>query len=116
STTISMSKLSALLMRRIYALTLVLQVALLALRTASASPTALPAIHNASVRVDYSDQDADSSVDTASDSDGTYDVFYNGLSQDGRWFYDDDYGYVWQPNVAASTPDWRFFWCDTVSI
>jgi hypothetical protein len=90
-----------------YALTLVFQVALLALPAASASPTVLPAIHQASVHVNYFDQDADSSVDTASDSDGTYDVFYDGLSQDGRWFYDDDYGYVWQPNVAASTPDWR---------
>src|ERR1700751_4475406 len=101
-----MSKSSTLLMPR-YALTLILQVALLGLRTAFASPTALPVIHPASVHVDYSDQDVDSSDDAAPDSDGTYDVFYDGLSQDGRWFYDDDYGYVWQPNVAASTPDWR---------
>jgi hypothetical protein len=100
-----MSKLSTLLMHR-YSLTLVLSVAMLALKTVSASPSAL---HYGPAHVDYYKQVADSysDVDTESDSDGSYDVFYDRLSPDGRWFYDDDYGYVWQPNVAASTPDWR---------
>jgi hypothetical protein len=41
----------------------------------------------------------------ANDS-GTYDVFYDRLAPEGHWFYEDDYGYVWQPN-AASESDWR---------
>jgi hypothetical protein len=100
-----MSKLSTLLMHR-YALTVVLLVAILALKTVSASPSTF---HYGSAHVDYYKQvtDSYSDVETESDSDGSYDVFYDRLSPNGRWFYDDDYGYVWQPNVAASTPDWR---------
>jgi hypothetical protein len=90
-----------------YTLAIVLPVVTLGMRTVSASPSALQAVHHASAHVDYYKQDADSNVDAESDSDGSYDVFYDRLSPDGRWFYEDDYGYVWQPNVAASTPDWR---------
>lgn len=36
----------------------------------------------------------------------TYDVFYDRLAPEGQWFYDDDYGYVWQPDVASDS-DWR---------
>jgi hypothetical protein len=35
-----------------------------------------------------------------------YDVFYDRLAPEGHWFYDDDYGNVWQPNVASDS-DWR---------
>jgi hypothetical protein len=57
--------------------------------------------------VAYQQEDANSIVETESDSEGTYDVFYDRLAPEGRWFYDDDYGYVWQPNVAESTSNWR---------
>jgi hypothetical protein len=46
-------------------------------------------------------------VEAASDDADTYDVFYDRLSPDGQWFYDDDYGYVWQPKVAVSESSWR---------
>ena len=52
-------------------------------------------------------QDSDSDVEAASDDADTYDVFYDRLSPDGQWFYDDDYGYVWQPKVAVSESSWR---------
>ncbi|HEY0791217.1 MAG TPA: DUF6600 domain-containing protein [Chthoniobacterales bacterium] len=39
--------------------------------------------------------------------DGTYDVFYDRLADDGHWYYDDDYGYVFQPALAAGASDWR---------
>jgi hypothetical protein len=55
----------------------------------------------------YQPMDDNSYVETESDSAGTYDVFYDRLAPEGRWFYDDDYGYVWQPNVGESTSDWR---------
>jgi hypothetical protein len=55
----------------------------------------------------YQPVDDNSYVQTESDSAGTYDVFYDRLAPEGRWFRDDDYGYVWQPNVAESTTDWR---------
>jgi hypothetical protein len=52
-------------------------------------------------------QDPDSDSGAIDESSGDYDVFYDRLSSDGNWFYDDDYGYVWQPNVAVSTSSWR---------
>ena len=55
----------------------------------------------------YQQMDDNSYVQTESDAAGNYDVFYDRLAPEGRWFYDDDYGYVWQPNVAESTTDWR---------
>jgi len=55
--------------------------------------------------VTFQDPDPDSSVIDESSAD--YDVFYERLSSDGNWFYDDDYGYVWQPNVAVSTSSWQ---------
>jgi hypothetical protein len=55
--------------------------------------------------VSFQDPDPDSGVIDESSAD--YDVFYERLSSDGNWFYDDDYGYVWQPNVAVSTSSWQ---------
>jgi Family of unknown function (DUF6600) len=76
--------------------------------TTFASPSAdHPSGSKGSFYVAYQQEDADANVETESDSAGTYDVFYDRLAPDGRWFYDDDYGYVWQPNVAESTSDWR---------
>src|SRR5690348_1077821 len=37
----------------------------------------------------------------------SYDVFYERLQDDGQWFNDDTYGYIWQPKAAAQDPDWR---------
>ena len=37
----------------------------------------------------------------------SYNVFYEHLHEGGRWFNDDTYGYVWQPDVAAADPNWR---------
>jgi hypothetical protein len=55
--------------------------------------------------VAFQDPDPDSGAIDESSAD--YDIFYERLSSDGNWFYDDDYGYVWQPNVAVSTSSWR---------
>ena len=54
--------------------------------------------------VAFQDPDPDSGV---VDDSADYDVFYDRLSPDGHWFYDDDYGYVWQPNVAITDSSWR---------
>jgi hypothetical protein len=92
-------------------LPLVCVAAAVALRPSSASMSAAPSVNQPSLSVRYFQQDTDSDVQTESesdsDSDGNYDVFYDRLSQDGRWFNTDDYGYVWQPNVAVSTASWR---------
>jgi hypothetical protein len=73
-----------------------------------ASPGAdQPLRYHGSQLVAYQQDDADANVDTESDSGGNYDVFYDRLAPQGRWFNDDNYGYVWQPDVAASTSDWR---------
>jgi hypothetical protein len=53
-----------------------------------------------------SDQDSDNGVDRDPQDADTYDVFYNRLASDGQWFYDDNYGYVFQP-TAASSGSWR---------
>jgi hypothetical protein len=37
----------------------------------------------------------------------SYDVFYDRLQSDGRWFNDETYGYVWEPNVASADQNWR---------
>jgi len=86
---------------------LVCAAAALALTTFASSSVDRRSANHGSLYVAYQQEDADSNVETESDSDGTYDVFYDRLAPDGRWFYDDDYGYVWQPNVAESTSDWR---------
>src|SRR6266403_2340472 len=39
-------------------------------------------------------------------ADVSIDLFYNNLSG-GNWIEAADYGYGWQPDVAASDPDWR---------
>jgi hypothetical protein len=90
-----------------YVLPLVCAAAAVALRTSSASITAPPSVDHATHYVGYFQQDADSDVQTESDSAGNYDVFYDRLAPEGRWFQQDDYGYVWQPNVAVSTTNWR---------
>ncbi|HET9378056.1 MAG TPA: DUF6600 domain-containing protein, partial [Chthoniobacterales bacterium] len=54
--------------------------------------------------------------DTQTDED-SYDVFYDQLADDGQWYYDDTYGYVFEPAVAESSSDWRPYsdghWDDT---
>ncbi len=54
--------------------------------------------------------------DTQTDQD-SYDVFYDQLADDGQWYYDDTYGYVFQPSDAVSSSDWRPYsdghWEDT---
>jgi hypothetical protein len=52
-------------------------------------------------------QEPDPDSDAVEESADDYDVFYDRLSSDGNWFYDDEYGYIWQPNVAVSTSSWR---------
>ena len=53
----------------------------------------------------------------AQNDEDTYDVFYDQLADDGQWYYDDTYGYVFQPAVAVSTSDWHPYsdghWDDT---
>src|ERR1700704_611295 len=51
-------------------------------------------------------QDSDTVVQATSDDAGNYDVFYDRLAPEGRWFQDDNYGYVFQP-AAASDNSWR---------
>src|SRR5208283_2038496 len=121
-----MSKLSTLLMHR-YALTLVLSVAILALKTVSASPSAF---HYGSEHVDYykqvADSDSYSDVDTESDSDGPYADghwvwtdrgWYWDSDEDfgwatyhyGRWVLVEDAGWIWIPgtNWAPAWVSWR---------
>ncbi len=69
--------------------------------------SAPPSVNHATHYVGYYQQDADSDVQTNSDSEGNYDVFYDRLAPEGRWFNADEYGYVWQPNVAVSESSWR---------
>jgi hypothetical protein len=78
--------------------------AVMVVATSSATPTS---VNHAAHYVGYYQQDADSDVQTDSDSEGNYDVFYDRLAPEGRWFNADDYGYVWQPNVAVSESSWR---------
>jgi hypothetical protein len=107
-----MSKQLAVVMKN-YVFPLVCVAAVVALKPSSASMSAAPSVHQPSLSVRYFQQDSDSEVqtesesDSDSDADGNYDVFYDRLSQDGHWFNTDDYGYVWQPNVAVSTASWR---------
>ncbi len=90
-----------------FVLPLVYVAAAVALRTASASMAALPAVNHPIQYVRYFQQDADTDVQPDPDSDDSYDVFYDQLAPQGHWFNSDDYGYVWQPNVAASESSWR---------
>ena len=39
--------------------------------------------------------------------DVSFDVFYNSLGDQGDWYNTPDYGYVWQPTVAAQNDKWR---------
>jgi len=82
--------------------------AAVAMTNSYASITTLPPVKNHPTHfVGYFRQDPDSDVQPESDSDGNYDVFYDRLAPEGRWLNSDDYGYVWQPNVAVSETSWR---------
>jgi SNF2 family DNA or RNA helicase len=37
----------------------------------------------------------------------SYNVFYERLQSEGRWYDDDKYGYVWQPSEAERDESWR---------
>jgi hypothetical protein len=41
------------------------------------------------------------------DLNASYDVFYDQLSSDGHWIFVENYGYVFQPNLAEKNADWR---------
>jgi hypothetical protein len=41
------------------------------------------------------------------DLNDSYDVFYDQLSSDGHWIFVENYGYVFQPNIAEKNADWR---------
>ncbi len=43
----------------------------------------------------------------AADLNDSYDVFYDQLSSDGHWIFVENYGYVFQPNVAETYANWR---------
>jgi Family of unknown function (DUF6600) len=90
-----------------YAIPLVCAAGILAPSFSSASTAVRPPIRQANHFVGYFQQDPDADVQTDSDSGGDYDVFYDRLTPDGHWLNDEDYGYVWQPNVAVSTTSWR---------
>jgi hypothetical protein len=50
----------------------------------------------------------DNSAGEANTTQGaSYDIFYDRLQSDGRWFNDETYGYVWQPNTASADQNWR---------
>jgi hypothetical protein len=80
----------------LYVLPFVCSAAVVALRSSSASTKPPTSVNHASNYVGYLQQDADSGVQTESDSDGNYDVFHDRLASDGRWFNDDDY----DPDIA----------------
>jgi hypothetical protein len=90
-----------------YVLSSVCAFAVMTLRTSFASTTDPALVEPSNHHVGYFQQDADSDLQTDSDSEGNYDVFYDRLAPDGQWLNDDQYGYVWQPNVAVSTTSWR---------
>ena len=48
-----------------------------------------------------------SATETNGREKASYDVFYDRLQADGRWFSDEMYGYVWQPNTASADQNWR---------
>ena len=50
---------------------------------------------------------ANPAVPNESDLNDSYDVFYDQLSADGHWIYAENYGYVYQPNIAENNADWR---------
>src|ERR1700674_262585 len=66
---------------------LVCAAAALALTTFASSSADRRSANHGSLYVAYQQEDADSNVETESDSEGTYDVFYDRLAPDGRWFY-----------------------------
>ncbi|MBV9298175.1 MAG: hypothetical protein JO066_04305 [Verrucomicrobia bacterium] len=82
--------------------------AALTMSTSPASIQTLPTVKNQATHFfGYLQQDPDSEIQTESDSEGDYNVFYDRLAPEGRWFNSGDYGYVWQPNIAVSETSWR---------
>src|SRR5450432_3303670 len=37
----------------------------------------------------------------------SYDFFFNSMPESGSWRESADLGFVWQPRIAATKPDWR---------
>jgi hypothetical protein len=52
-------------------------------------------------------QPADYPDDSGPQQTDTYNLFYDRLQPEGRWFEDETYGYVWQPAVAERDDNWR---------
>src|SRR6516164_9046519 len=71
--------------------------------THSSSDAGLP---RKSVRME-SDASISDSSQSGSYQNDSYNVFYERLQSEGRWFDDDKYGYVWQPSEAESDENWR---------
>src|SRR6516162_7436685 len=59
-----------------------------------------------SVRME-SDASISDSSQSGSYQNDSYNVFYERLQSEGRWFDDDKYGYVWQPSEAEMDENWR---------
>jgi hypothetical protein len=59
-----------------------------------------PALHSSTVY-------EETPVTNETDVNDSYDVFYDQLSAEGHWIFAENYGYVFQPNVAEKNPDWR---------
>jgi hypothetical protein len=51
--------------------------------------------------------DNSSATETNGRQEASYDIFYDRLQPEGRWFSDETYGYVWQPNTASTDQNWR---------
>jgi hypothetical protein len=71
--------------------------------THSSSDAGLP---RKSVRME-SDASISDSSQSGSYQNDSYNVFYERLQSEGRWFDDDKYGYVWQPSEAERDENWR---------
>jgi len=71
--------------------------------THSSSDAGLP---RKSVRME-SDASISDSSQSGSYQNDSYNVFYERLQSEGRWFDDDKYGYVWQPSEAEMDENWR---------
>jgi hypothetical protein len=68
-------------------------------RPASLQSSITPILHHSRVYQETPTEEAD-----LNDS---YDVFYDQLSADGHWIFAENYGYVFQPNIAEHNADWR---------
>lgn len=68
-------------------------------RPASLQSSITPILHHSRV---YQETPTDEA-----DLNDSYDVFYDQLSADGHWIFAENYGYVFQPNIAENNADWR---------